>query len=627
MSDSERIVSILIKWITTGEGVAKHTGDKLKQLDTIAGELSSRLRMTRAELLNAFVDAATDGEAKVNALARSTAGFTDQTGVTNDELNKYHVVLNSLADTFADSEVSVGELKKMFTELAKELETSGPAIGRQIMDYTGILINEHVKMARSVSKAKLSQDELREATKKMFMATRKVDTTEAWQDQAQAMFGAVQAQREVELGLKKVAKEIVKGKGSINAETAALYSSVSARLKVLDLSKEMTKAVEREIKLQEEEGDALDKGDKKKKKVGMRYSWLGYRLFSMGRILQKWLLKPLQDGIKIMANWESSIENAAVTMALAEYYGIELGNTIEDTAQYFREFAEEGQRTQVALGSLRLLMGDMAKDMGLSTTIQNIAGALRELWDGIKDTIGAEGFKGLIAVGVLATGAMIAFGSAMFFLAPIAAAIGVSVGMLMGALLAIGFVVTAALVHWKDLKDVWGKTVGPALTRLNEAFKKFGDVLGVQIELWDVFKLITLPIAATFKMIMKSVERAINVFTIFVNLLTAAAEGIKGIGKWANNVFGHSIGKDIARDLTPAIKSMKDLNAQMGGIGGGAGGRGGMSGPQYISIYPEISLAGATISSEVDLMQISDATERGISEALRRRAYPRWGRR
>ena len=422
---------------------------------------------------------------------------------------------------------------------------------------------------------------------------------------------------------------MLKGKGTIDRDTAALFSNVSAGLKVLDLSKEMSTQVEREIKLEEKGTDGKKKKDKDMKKEGMRYSWLGYRLFSMGRILQKWILKPLQDTTKVMAKWQASIEEAAVTMALAEYFTIDLGDAADKTADDFARFAEKAMRLNTTFGAMKILMMDVGEDISgpLGSAVLGITNTLRDLWEGVKNTIGADGFVGLLGVLTLATTAMIAFGSIMFFLAPIASALGTTIGVLMSVFLAVGFVIVAALAHWKALKEFWDKSIGPAMKNLNDAFGMLGDALGSNITVWKAFKWVTTPIADVLKMIIDAVAWVIDVFAILIATMSDVVKGFQSMGKWVDKIFGHSIGKDIARDLTPAIKSMETLNKQMGGIRGTGGGGSGGGSPQYVSIYPEISLAGANISSEVDLLQITDAAERGISEALRRRAYPRWGRR
>ncbi len=626
MSQRDKIVTIFIKWVTQGDKkIAKGTLDKLKKLDEIAGGIAGKMQMARADIMSAFIDVGTDSKKNLAIITDSMKAH----GGISKAVAKTTLAINTMAKTFEDSGATAGEMKKVIDGLAKDFGVEPEKLTGWIVDYSTTMLREFAKMEKGVSASTTTQKEQAEALRKAFIATRKVDTTEAWQKRAKALYEGIQNQRDLEIGLNKVAKAMVKGKGVIDKDTAALFSNVSAGLKVHDLSKEMSKQVEREIKLGEKEGSGRKKKDKNMKKEGMRYSWLGYRLFSMGRILQKWILKPLQDTIKVMSKWQASIEEAAVTMALAEYFAIDLGEAANKGADYFAEFAEKAMRLNTSFGAMKIFMMDVASDISgpLGSAVLGITNKLRDLWEGVKNTIGPEGFVALLGVLTLATTAMIAFGSIMFFLAPIAAALGTTIAVLLGAFLAIGAVVLVAIAHWKELKEFWDKSIGPAMKNLNDAFGMLGDALGSNITVWKAFKWATTPIVDILKMVIDAVSWAIDVFAILIATMSDVVKGFQGMGRWADNVFGHSIGKDIARDLTPAIKSMEDLNKQMGGIRGGAGGGGVSSGPQYVSIYPEISLAGATISSNIDLLQITDAAERGISDALRRRAYPRWGRR
>ena len=627
MSQRDKIVTIFVKWVTQGDKkIAAGTLAKLKKLDDIAGGLAGRMRMARADIMRAFIDVGTDSKKNLDIIQDSMKGFG---GITRSAAMST-LAINTMAKSLEDSGVTAGEMQKHISGLAvKDFGVTGEQLSKWIVGYSSIMLKEFAKMEKGVSASTTAQKGQAEALKKAFIETRRVDTTEAWQKRAKALYDAVQNQRDVELGVNKVAKAMVKGKGTIDKDTAALLANVSGRLKVLNLSEEMSRQVEREIKLEEKESGGRKKKDKDMKKEGMRYSWLGYRLFSMGRILQKWILKPLQDTTKIMAKWQASIEEAAVTMALAEYFAIDLGDAADKGADYFAEWADKAMRLNTSFGAMKIFMMDVAGDISgpLGSAVLGITNKLRDLWEGIKNTIGPEGFVGLLGVLTLATTAMIAFGSILFFLAPIASILGTTVGVLMGAFLAIGFVVVAAMAHWKELKEFWDKSIGPAMKNLNDAFGMLGDALGSNITVWKAFKWATTPIVDILKMIIDAVSWVIDVFAILIATMSDVVRGFQSMGKWVDKIFGHSIGKDIARDLTPAIKSMEDLNKQMGGIRGGAGGGGVSSGPQYVSIYPEISLAGATISSNIDLLQITDAAERGISDALRRRAYPRWGRR
>jgi len=156
--------------------------------------------------------------------------------------------------------------------------------------------------------------------------------------------------------------------------------------------------------------------------------------------------------------------------------------------------------------------------------------------------------------------------------------------------------------------------LAPALTLVSAAM---GAVVGIAA-------LINAPIAA----VAAAILGLITLLAALEKRWHAVTGAVKWFGNIVSKIFGHSVGTMIARDLNPAISSLNKLNSlTASGFGAGPMAGRGTAGPQYLSIYPEISLEGATISSDVDLMAISDAVDTGIAEALRRRAYPRWGRR
>lgn len=89
--------------------------------------------------------------------------------------------------------------------------------------------------------------------------------------------------------------------------------------------------------------------------------------------------------------------------------------------------------------------------------------------------------------------------------------------------------------------------------------------------------------------------------------------------------LNNSIGEDFQRNMQqivdsigPAVTAIGEINSAMGGMGGMDGGLGG-AGVQHITIHSTIMIE--NVSGIADLEMVEDASNRGISEAMRRRNW------
>ena len=193
MSDRDKIVTIFVKWVTQGDKkIAAGTLAKLKKLDDIAGGLAGRMRMARADIMSAFVDVGTDSKKNLDIIQDSMKGFG---GITRSAAMST-LAINTMAKSLEDSGVTAGEMQKHISGLAvKDFGVTGEQLSKWIVGYSSIMLKEFAKMEKGVSASTTAQKDQAEQLKKAFIATRKVDTTEAWQKRAKALYEGIQNQR------------------------------------------------------------------------------------------------------------------------------------------------------------------------------------------------------------------------------------------------------------------------------------------------------------------------------------------------------------------------------------------------------------------------------------------------
>ena len=397
------------------------------------------------------------------------------------------------------------------------------------------------------------------------------------------------------------------------------------------------------------------KDDKSKKNQGMRWSWLGYRIMAMGRILQRWVLIPFRATISILDNLEEALASAAFGMAMAEEYGSDLGETLEDFKKDAVDAVDASLNLKQAFGEWDIFILQVSSDLAdpLGNKIRWITDLLKGFWEWLMKALGPEATANIL-VGLAAfTGALIAFGTALFFVKPVLTALGPLFALLKGhvallnpILLALAAIVLTVKLHWEELKNYWNSHVAPAINFLKEAFTGLIERLfGSEVAL-KALEFITTPVKlaleaimfwvsaliAGFAALIEILNRIIDVFTGFGRVVSGIFQGlservgnfidsIKGLGNWVDKIFGHSIGKDIAADLGKATEAFKSIGMAMGA---GATFAGGAAPMQYITVYSTPTLNIESVSGEVDLAAIQDAIDRGIGNSLRRMIAPKW---
>lgn len=112
--------------------------------------------------------------------------------------------------------------------------------------------------------------------------------------------------------------------------------------------------------------------------VGVRLGWLGYRMTMMGRVMQSYFYKPVQDAIGALVQWDKTLEDQITAFAYLEAYGM---NTAAST-KYFGEtidtLIEQGPRFQAAWLGLQAVLQSFAIRL-LPTFTENVRQLMEKL--------------------------------------------------------------------------------------------------------------------------------------------------------------------------------------------------------------------------------------------------------
>jgi len=175
------------------------------------------------------------------------------------------------------------------------------------------------------------------------------------------------------------------------------------------------------------------------------------------------------------------------------------------------------------------------------------------------------------------------------------------------------FVGAAFYVAFQKVAEILGPILGPVIKSISDGFNTFMNVLR---GLANIVMTILKPALDWFKGIIDAISGALGGFADWLSGVTnallhmcfkhAAADARK---------FSREL-KTLNYDLTATQSRVGSLTGRLLEVGPAMPGGGG-SPTQYVTVHASISIG--SVSSEVDLDALSDAINRGIGEALRRR--------
>lgn len=128
-------------------------------------------------------------------------------------------------------------------------------------------------------------------------------------------------------------------------EQTGIVDIAHSREFTTNVLKRLTKEEEKARILQEKRTGGLKRFGQQMSKAGYKMGWMGFRMTIMGKMMMRWIQKPIQDTIKLMLNWEKAIETTAEAMGMLAYAGELTGErqdflmgTIEDLLTVGPEF-------------------------------------------------------------------------------------------------------------------------------------------------------------------------------------------------------------------------------------------------------------------------------------------------
>ncbi|RLI87763.1 MAG: hypothetical protein DRP01_01140 [Archaeoglobales archaeon] len=478
--------------------------------------------------------------------------------------------------------------------------------------------------------------------------------------------------------------------------------------------------------------------------LGWRLSWMAYRLMMMGRIVMRWMVKPVNFAINTLTNWERSLDTVATSMGLLAVAGQLTGERQEYLQETLEGLAEQGPKVQGAflyfqsaliglvvqagepLAELFYKLGDLLRGLapivretvlpalnellsvfvGFLPTLKEIAvSAIPPVIQGLRDSIPVyQAVLGILKpfvpflaklAGAFAPLAplLMGLGTALYFVTPLLQLFGSVISHLPKILGVLRHPISALKTAFDFLRGGVGGLInffkGPfrsGLSSVAGALSKLGSfiksgivravgalgsafsflaahpmvavvvaimaVVGALVYLYNTNENFRKAVNKAWETIKNAVLGAVgaiqNAFRGFLDWIESLKKGFLGFASSVMNLFGgiisktdefrrsqrelgntvselyeHSIGKTIARDLSCAIESVREAQNVFSradlSIGASITPRT-VASPsaspiQYISISAPITIE--SISSSMDLDEVSDAVTDAISEAVR----------
>jgi len=537
-----------------------------------------------------------------------------------------------------------------------------------------------------------------------------------------------------------------------STESARMFGEVLERLSLAEKEEQAVK--EKAIPIERKALEAAEEGEKRRReeqkkgesalkkfgdalaRVGWRLGWFAYRTLMVGRMLMRWLTKPITQGIRTLVNWESAVDRAATAMGLLAVAGYTSAEQTAFLTETMSKLIQVGMKVQGAFLYLQTVFAAIVADLGepLANAFFQIAEAIRATWEevgprlvpAIQELIDsilpplidlirevgpalAEGiiqglqitipllldlisaFQPLAPIIGNLIGILLPFGPILMavgtaayvvgtffsglgeiisFVGGIAGAFGISLSGLLPILGIVAAAVAAGILiwqHWGEICQWFSGVVDalrPILEPLWDLLVKIGDVVyqcgrvfyeagrvvagvfyvGLQ-KLWDLISPYILPVLETLWNAMKGIGETIwNTLGPAIKWLTDALDGLSnvlgGVADWLGGLadalfslcFKHAapqaeqFNRVLSDTLTLTSKvqrSVEGLGGSLRGIEGVGFGGFGLHGIGAGSIVQHISVSATievgSISGEVDLDRVTDAVNRGIAEALRRR--------
>jgi hypothetical protein len=409
--------------------------------------------------------------------------------------------------------------------------------------------------------------------------------------------------------------------------------------------------------------------------------WLGFRISIMGRMIERFGTEPIAKMTGLLKDWEGSLETLALALGMQEAGLGETGLSAEQLRATMTKLIDVGPALQTAWLGLEATWIRLAVDN--APALISILASLQSM---------LEGTGGVIIIYIVSTVAAATAGFAAFVnvLGPVAPIIGVIVGVLVAmspALIAIGMalfmlqplialntllhgawattlmtVTIPAMLAWISTMWaanaplwalstpllVWVVAIAAVVAALAILYFKWNDIVAfLQNTLGPVLNWI----GEKIKWFSDLIGSALSWLTGFFGGAAEATDDFRksqeNLNATIEDVYGSSIGRDIAKSLGEAIAAYKELQdaavvadlslrtpivtfdrtlslkpmvaAGAAGAAGTVAGAGGET-TQNITVYSNPYIA--NVSGVADIDEVYKASDKGVTDALDKRSYP-----
>lgn len=120
-----------------------------------------------------------------------------------------------------------------------------------------------------------------------------------------------------------------------------------------------------------------------------RVGWFAFRMMIAGRVLMRYLMKPVREGIKVLTNWEKSLENVASTLGLMAAAGTLTAKREAMMLELIPNLVEQGIAFQAAWSYLQSVLMNMAVSVAptLIPVLYAVADALLSVWEQVEPVL------------------------------------------------------------------------------------------------------------------------------------------------------------------------------------------------------------------------------------------------
>jgi len=123
--------------------------------------------------------------------------------------------------------------------------------------------------------------------------------------------------------------------------------------------------------------------------VGNRFLWVGFGMMMAGRMLQKTIMKPVTNSIKLFQKWDKSVQSIGTSMGMLAAFGLGSASSINDMTDAMKILPTIGMQVQGVMGAVSALFVNIGAAVlpVLLPAIMDVIDALSALWKENKENV------------------------------------------------------------------------------------------------------------------------------------------------------------------------------------------------------------------------------------------------